>query len=396
MSKTHQLITLGNLLTPISRPEPVETNKTYQILGAHWYAKGLYVKETCTGSEICAAKVYRVEKGDFVYNRLFAWKGSFAVATKDNHDCFVSNEFPCFSINSEKLNAQYLWYYFSRESAWAEAFGLSTGGTPTSRNRLKEAKFLAMKIPVPPLQEQQRIVNRINKTSQKTNEAILCHKNSRLLIERLRNASARKSLMENTGDCFVPLGDVVSISGGGTPSKSNPAFWDGDIPWVCPIDMKTDYIHDSQLRITENAIQNTSAKMHKPDCVLIVVRGMILARKVPVALLKGPAAINQDIKALYPNDELLPAYLMATFHAMNDDLLQLVGKSSHDTRKLETSKILNFKIPLPSIEKQKQILKKLDALTLLIMNLENIHTNTAHKLDALLPSILDKAFKGVL
>ena len=60
---------------------------------------------------------------------------------------------------------------FQPYSAWEEALGLSTGGTPTSRNRLKEEKFLAMEIPLPSLPEQRRIVARIEELAAKINEA---------------------------------------------------------------------------------------------------------------------------------------------------------------------------------------------------------------------------------
>lgn len=165
------MVRLGEVLRPVSRPEPVDPAKTYRILGAHWYAQGLYIKDTKPGSEIQADKVYRVEKGDFVYNRLFAWKGSFAVATVENHDCYVSNEFPCFTVDDDRADGNYLWRYFSRASAWEAALGLSTGETPTSRNRLKEENFLAMKIPLPPLPEQRRIVVRIEELAAKIEEA---------------------------------------------------------------------------------------------------------------------------------------------------------------------------------------------------------------------------------
>jgi type I restriction enzyme, S subunit len=81
-------VALGELLVPIRRPESVDPEKTYKTLGAHWYAKGLYVKEICLGAAIQASKLFRVECGDFVYNRLFAWKGSFAIATEENHNCY--------------------------------------------------------------------------------------------------------------------------------------------------------------------------------------------------------------------------------------------------------------------------------------------------------------------
>jgi len=158
MKRSWPRVKLRECLKQVSRPERVDPAKTYQMLGAHWYAQGLYIKATLTGANIRASKVYRVEKGDFVYNRLFAWKGAFALASEADDGCYVSNEFPCFTVRRDRIDGKYLWLYFSRRAVWDEALGLSSGGTPTSRNRLKEERFLSLKILLPPLEEQRRIV----------------------------------------------------------------------------------------------------------------------------------------------------------------------------------------------------------------------------------------------
>src|SRR5690349_1484543 len=202
------MVPLGDVVTSVSRPESVDPEKTYRILGAHWYAGGLYTKGTLTGAEIQASRVYRVEEGDFVYNRLFAWKGSFAVATAANAGCYVSNEFPCFVVNPDKADANFLWRYFSRVSAWEEALGLSTGGTPTSRNRLKEEKFLAMEIPLPPLIEQRRIVARIEELASKINEARGLRQKAEEETERLVSRATSK-LVDEAGWSNQKLGDVL-------------------------------------------------------------------------------------------------------------------------------------------------------------------------------------------
>src|SRR5258708_1729207 len=171
MNSSFPMVPLGEILVPINRPESVDLEKKYSILGAHWYAKGLYIKDIKLGSEIQAAKVYRVEEGDFVYNRLFAWKGSFAIASEEDQGCYVSNEFPCFKVKQDRIDGQYVWKYFSKSSDWNEALDLSSGGTPTSRNRLKEEKLLEMKIPLPSVEEQHRIVARIEELAAKIEEA---------------------------------------------------------------------------------------------------------------------------------------------------------------------------------------------------------------------------------
>ena len=171
MKQKHIKVRLAEILRPLSRPETVNPEKIYDALGCRWYAGGLYIKESKPGAQFQASKLYRVEEGDFVYNRLFAWKGSFAVATKATHGCYVSNEFPCFTINSERAYSQYLRWYFTIQSVWDEALGLSSGGTAISRNRLKEEKFLSLLIPLPTLEEQRRIVARIEELAAKIEEA---------------------------------------------------------------------------------------------------------------------------------------------------------------------------------------------------------------------------------
>ncbi len=93
------------------------------------------------------------------------------MATKADHGCYVSNEFPCFSINRERADSQYLRWYFSIPSVWDEALSLSSGGTAISRNRLKEEKFLGLSIPLPSLEEQRRVVVRIEELAAKIEEA---------------------------------------------------------------------------------------------------------------------------------------------------------------------------------------------------------------------------------
>jgi type I restriction enzyme, S subunit len=165
------LIPLGELLRSASRPVTLAPEQTYRVLGARWYAGGLFVKDVKLGAAIQARTAFVVREGDFVYNRLFAWKGSFAVATTSDDGCIVSNEFPCFEARADRLDASYLRLYFTKEAAWNEALGLSSGSTPTSRNRLKEDRLLRMAIPLPSLEEQRRIVVRVESIAAKVEEA---------------------------------------------------------------------------------------------------------------------------------------------------------------------------------------------------------------------------------
>lgn len=154
---------VGDVVRPLRREEPVDPSREYCLLGVRWYGEGLFVRERKPGSEVAATKLYRIEEGDFVYNRLFAWKGSFAVAGPDMHDCHVSGEFPAFEVDRGQIDVHYLLALFSDPAAWAVVENRSVGGTPTSRNRLKEQALLKLEIPVPPLDEQVRLVKLVRR-----------------------------------------------------------------------------------------------------------------------------------------------------------------------------------------------------------------------------------------
>jgi type I restriction enzyme S subunit len=192
------------------------------------------------------------------------------------------------------------------------------------------------------------------------------------------------------------LAEIVAVRGGGTPSKSNPFYWEGQIPWVSPKDMKVREIRDSIDHISDAATNETAAKLVKPGAVLVVVRGMILAHTVPSAVLRVPAAINQDMKALIPGPDLLPEYLSGLFWAYNKRFLGLVEKSTHDTRKLQTARLLDTKIPIPPIDQQRRIVDDLANLEVKVSELAKHQLSSAVAIDAVMAAVLDRAFRGAL
>lgn len=162
---------------------------------------------------------------------------------------------------------------------------------------------------------------------------------------------------------ITPLGYLIRMAGGGTPDKSNADFWDGDIPWVSPKDMKRPHLFDAEDHITAEAIQSSPATILPLNSVLIVVRGMILAHSFPVALSKVPLTINQDMKALICLKRLSPEYLFYIASGFAKIFVSLADGSAHGTRKIETDVIRHFPIALPAEEEQRAITIYLDHQT---------------------------------
>jgi type I restriction enzyme S subunit len=157
------------------------------------------------------------------------------------------------------------------------------------------------------------------------------------------------------------LGYLARLISGGTPSKENVTFWNGEIPWFSAKDMKTQYLEDSEDHISGEALETAGLQRVPPSTVLIVVRGMILAHSLPVGLLRVPATFNQDIKALCFNSRCHPEFMLAWFQGMASLLHPLVEESAHGTRCLRTDLLKNVVCHLPPLEEQREIVAELDA-----------------------------------
>ncbi|MHB2216401.1 restriction endonuclease subunit S [Raoultella ornithinolytica] len=185
---------------------------------------------------------------------------------------------------------------------------------------------------------------------------------------------------------WVRFGEIGEIKGGGTPSKNNSEFWEGDIPWISPKDMKVDYISKSELTISQEAVQNSSVTLISEGSLLFVVRGMILAHTFPVAIVKKEATINQDMKAI-STDLYHPDFLIKMMQACSTRVLSLVDRSSHGTCKLVSDKLFSLVLPLPPLKEQLRISSEVDSFISycekLKKNIKVIQQTQLHLADAL-------------
>jgi len=161
MSDAWPRVALAELVIQRRDAVKIESGGEYRLLGVRWYGEGAFHRETVTRKTSKATTVYRVKPGQFIYNRLFAGKGSFGLVLPEFADAFVSNEFPLFDTDTERLSTEYLKLYFQQRPVWEYVEAVSTG-TTASRNRWKESQFLAHHIPLPALAMQEQIIEVIN------------------------------------------------------------------------------------------------------------------------------------------------------------------------------------------------------------------------------------------
>lgn len=154
---------VDKLATQIKRSVTLEEGKEYKLLGLRLYGKGLFHRETKERKNIKANKLFMVKEGDFIYSRLFGWRGAFAIVPKELDSYFVSGEFPTFEVNENIIRKEFLLEYFLRETTLKNVENLCLGRTKASRNRFKEQKFLNMEIKIKSIEEQKILLEKLNK-----------------------------------------------------------------------------------------------------------------------------------------------------------------------------------------------------------------------------------------
>jgi len=154
----------------------------------------------------------------------------------------------------------------------------------------------------------------------------------------------------------VKLGDIVDIKGGGTPSKSNPDFWGGDIPWASVKDFKTSSLKETADYITELGVEKSATNVIPAGNVIVPTR-MALGK---VAINEVDIAINQDLKALLVKDEktLSKLYLMR-FLESKSAFIDEQGKGA-TVKGITLDVLRNLDVPLPRLSEQKRIAAILD------------------------------------
>ncbi len=160
---------------------------------------------------------------------------------------------------------------------------------------------------------------------------------------------------------LVKLFSLATFKTGGTPSTDNEQYWGGTLPWVSAKDFKNFRFEDAEDHITELAAQEATTYVVNKPAVLMVSRSGILQHSLPVMVTHKRTAINQDIKAFFPDKRVSADYLGAFFDLSGKRLLPLLCKSGATVQSLNTNELLNLPIPVPPHEVQKQIVAELDA-----------------------------------
>lgn len=342
---------------------------------------------------------YIVHKNEILIAMSGATTGKFGIYRGDKK-VYQNQRVGKFEIlNKEALNNSFLLYllYFLKHRILNDAYG---GAQPN----ISSKKIESLSIPLPPLPEQHRIVAKIEELFSSLDKGIESLKTAQEQLKIYRQAVLKwafegKLTNEEVKEGELPegwewkkLGELCETTSGGTPSRKNSNYYNGNIPWVKSGELNKGLILKTEEYITEEAIKNSSAKIFPSGTLLIALYGATIGK---LAFLGIDAATNQAVCGIFKSDLINAKYL---YNYLAYQKYYLIGQAVGGAQPNISQGILrDLDISLPSThEEQHHIVSEIESRLSVCDKIEESIATSLQQAELLRQSILKKAFEGKL
>ncbi len=214
----YPLVRLGEVLTPARGEVAVEPHRRYQTAGIYSHGKGLFVREPMLGAETKYGCFTRLRQGQLVFARLSAWEGAVAIVPLEFDGAYVSQEFPVLDVDKHLADAGYLAWICRWSDFWDALMHRSRGlggRVGVRRLRVHPEQLLSIEVPLPHIEEQQRVAAKLNRVGSATERLLQCARRWEVLQAALIPALAQRydlsdEAKRNAGWQRTCLGDVMA------------------------------------------------------------------------------------------------------------------------------------------------------------------------------------------
>lgn len=315
----------------------------------------------------------QVKHGDIFFTRSSLVKSGIAVSNiylGNSSNVTFDGHLIRFRANAKKAAPLFAHYLFKTTAIRAQLVARGKSATMTTIGQKDVASVM---LSYPDKVEQQKIADCLSSLDDlivaqaKKIEALKAHKKG--MVQQLFPAEGEtvprlrfpEFLGKNTETS--PLRGIVRFSSGGTPSKDEASYWNGDIPWISASSMYDENISDSECKVTPLAIGN-GTRIAPKGSLLILVRGSMLFNRVPMGIAVTDVAFNQDVKALSVCNSVDASFLLFQLLALSKRIP--INETGIGAGKIESNVLAELPIYLPSIIEQKKVAKCLSSLGVII------------------------------
>lgn len=339
------------------------TENAYSITQAGLVPTKSFFKEKTNITSKDTSGYYIVEKNWFVYSPSRIDVGSINYL-RDEGPVIVSPIDVVFSVNPDVCLPSFLLKYFFSYNGRRDLLKNREGVEGMGRRNLPFDAIKNILIPVPTLAEQARIVGMLD-----TFSASIENLKEQIAQRRKQYEHYRDKLLDLEGKEGVEMKTIQNICkkicSGGTPATSQKEYYLGNIPWLRTQEVNWKDIYDTEVKITEEAIANSSAKLIPINCVIVAMYGATAAKSAinKIELSTNQACCNLEIDGN-------KAFYKYVFHWLCKEYLNLKSLGEGSQNNINVKKIKEYPIPLPSLQEQSRIVSILDTFEASIANLE--------------------------
>jgi type I restriction enzyme S subunit len=391
MSSRWPVVPLGEALTKSDDWVQLHPDQKYKEVTVRLWGNGATLRREVLGAEIASESRLQVHANQFIISRIDARNGASGLIPDELEGAVVSNDFPVFTPIPDRLEPRFLGW-LSKTKRFIELCKAASEGT-TNRVRLKEDRFLTTTIPLPPLAEQRRLVERIDALATKIAEATSLrrqadHNVERLLISMAHRNDLSPSQKTERGWRQIELREAITLRSDPVTVRTTEKYPNLGI-----------YSFGKGLfkKPPIDGLETSASTLYR-----VYAGQFIYSRLFAFEGAYGVVRPEYDghfVSNEYPTFDSIPAIVQPTFLQAYFKMPRIwsdiaVGSKGLGDRRqrVHPEQILDHSVFLPPMAWQEQIRE----LQLKTDKERSARDSIRHEIDAILPSILDRAFRGEL
>lgn len=398
-TKKYPMARIGSFLVRKKEVIDIQEGIIYKRVTVSTKGGNITIRDEKDGKLIGTKKQFVIHEGQFLLSKIDARNGAYGVVPTIAEGAIITGNFWTYDVDCERIIPQFL-TLVTKTQQFLDFAEKSSNGT-TNRHYLQEDAFLNQQIPLPSIAEQEDIVRqyyRVSETIKKIEEKIVIENTdvlnywietlgidilSKERIEDGKLSFTRFSSISQWGIDFInekksqeefskyfkslKISDICKIGSGGTPTRSNKKYYSGNIPWIKTGELNNDIVVDSEEKITQEALENSSAKLYPANCIIMAMYGATIGKTAKLGI---AATTNQACAVLYDIDSSIvdTDYLWFYLQTQTGKFKELAYGGAQPN--INAGIVADYLIPVPSLIEQRNMVEHTKGVRALVQSLK--------------------------